>query len=196
MIGLYSAAIAAIVLFVVLVSAAKRRSSRRKMGRYVKGNLDLDGDLGTLASRTAVLISTDTVIDRTLVSSVVATYSLSGVSIGNDIGPVEVGVAHSDYTLAEIEAYLELATSWNETDLLDKEVQSRKIRRIGVFDSPVGGAGGAYMLNDGKPIKTKLNWIMTNGQGLNYFAYNLGTAAFSTTDPNVKIRGHANLWPR
>ncbi len=187
------------ILFTIalIVMAGKARPrKRRAMGRYVKGNLDMDIALGTLASKTAILDLTDTVIDRTLVSSVVATYTLSGVSIGADIGPVEVGVAHGDYTLAEVEAYLELATSWNEIDMIDKEIQSRKIRRIGVFDSPQGGAGGAYTLNDGKAIKTKLNWILTNGQGLNFWCYNLGTAAFSTTDPNVNIRGHANLWPR
>ncbi len=56
--------------------------------------------------------------------------------------------------------------------------------------------GGAYTFNDGKAIKTKLNWIMTNGQGLNYWCYNLGTSVFATIDSNVNIRGHANLWPR
>ncbi len=168
------------------------------MGRYVRGNLDIDQALGTLASKTAVLASTDTVIDRTLVSSVQATYTLSNIAEAANAGPIEIGVAHSDYTLAQVEEFLELATSWNETDLIDKEVQSRKIRRIGVFDSPAAATAGtgAYTLNDGKPIKTKLNWIMTNGQGLNYFIYNLGTAALATSDPNVNIRGHANLWPR
>ncbi len=167
------------------------------MGRYIRGNIDIAQLLGTLAARTAIEASTDTVIDRTLVSSVVATYSLANMTVGANDGPIEVVVAHSDYTLAEVEEFLELGTSWNETDLIDKEVQSRKIRRIAVFDTPASsGAGGAYVINDGKPIKTKLNWIMTNGQGLNYFLYNMGTSALATTDPTVFIRGHANLWPR
>ncbi len=168
------------------------------MGRYVRGNLDIDQALGTLASKTALTADTDTVIDRTLVSSVVATYTLSNLAEAANAGPIEVGVAHSDYTLAEIEAFLELASSWNETDLIDKEIQSRKIRRIGVFDSPAAATAGtgAYTLNDGRPMKTKLNWIMTNGQGLQFWFYNLGTAALATSDPNVNIRGHANLWPR
>ncbi len=177
---------------------AKHKRRRRNFNGYTKGNLDIDQSLGTLASKTAVLAATDTVIDRTLVSSVKATYTLSNLAEAANAGPIEVGVAHGDYTLAEIEAYLELATSWKETDLLDKEIQSRRIRRIGVFDSPAAATAGtgAYTLNDGKAIRTKLNWILTNGQGLNYWIYNLGTAALATSDPNVNIRGHANLWAK
>ncbi len=165
------------------------------MGRYIRGNIDLDIELGTLAAKTAVLGASDTVIDRTLISSLVATYSISNLTAAADDGPIEVGVAHSDYTLVEIEEFLELTTSWKETDMLDREILSRKIRRIGVFDNP-SVAGGAYTLNDGKAVKTKLNWIVTNGQGVNYWVYNRGTSALASTDPNVNISGHANLWPR
>ncbi len=174
------------------------RTNARRFGRYIKGNIDIDAALGTLAPKTAVLVASDTVVDRTLVSSIVATYSLSGLTQAENDGPIEVGVAHSDYSLAEVEAFLELDTSWSETDLTDREIMTRKIRRIGVFDTPSQEvtAGGAYTLNDGKPIKTKLNWIVTDGQGLNFFHYNLGTSALATTDPNGNIRGHANLWPR
>ncbi len=166
------------------------------MGRYVRGNIDIDMALGTLAAKTALLGASDTVIERTLISSVVATYSISDMTPLANQGPIEVGVAHSDYSLAEIEAYLELDTSWSETDLTDREIQSRKIRRIGVFDSAQGGALGAYTIRDGKAVKTKLNWIVTGGQGVNFWVYNLGGAALTTTSPNVNIRGHANLWPR
>lgn len=183
------------ILIVALAMMARKPRRRRRMGRYIRGNLDIDIDLGTLATKTAILGSTDTVIDRTLVSSVVATYSLSGMTAASGDGPLEVGVAHGDYTLAEIEGFLELTTSWKETDMLDREILSRKIRRIGVFDTPAT-VGESYTLNDGKALKTKLNWIVTNGQGLNFWVYNLGTSALETTDPNVNIRGHANLWPR
>ncbi len=185
-----------IILIATAMMARKGRAPRRRsMGRYVRGNIDSDLGLATLAAKTGVLTPSDTVIDRTLISSVVATYSLSNWSVIADVGPIEMVVAHSDYTLAEIEAWLELPTSWKETDMLDREILSRKIRRIGVFDTPVT-TGGAYTLNDGKALKTKLNWIVTNGQGLNWMAYNRGTAAVATTNPNVNISGHANLWPR
>ncbi len=164
------------------------------MGRYIRGNLDIAIALGTLGADTGILAASDTVIDRTLISSVVATYSLSNLTATANAGPLEVGVAHSDYTLAEIEAWIELPTSWKETDMLDREILSRKIRRIAMFDFPVGGTG-AYTVNDGKAVKTKLNWIVTNGQGLVFWIYNRGTVALAD-NANVDISGHANLWPR
>jgi len=164
------------------------------MSRYVKGNVDEDFALGTLAANTAILEASDTVGERTRITSVDVIYTLAGMTASDNAGPIEVGFAHSDYTLAEIEEFLELTTSWNEGDLLDKEVSSRLIRRIGVFDTPAT-AGESYTLNDGKAIKTKLNWILNAGQGLNWFAYNQGGAALATTDPNVHIVGHANLFP-
>ncbi len=186
-----------IEIFILIISMmmARKPRRRRRMGRYIRGNIDLDASLGTLAPKTAVLDPTDTVTERTLVSSVVATYSISNMAATTNAGPIEVGVAHGDYTLAEVEEYLELQSSWEEADMIDKEIASRKIRRIGVFDAPVA-TSGAYTLNDGRPIKTKLNWILTGGQGLNFWFYNLGTAALATSDPNANTRGHANLWPR
>ncbi len=172
---------------------AKKRS-KRSMGRYVKGNVDEDFALGTLAANTAVLEASDTVGERTRITSVDVIYTLAGMTPSDNVGPIEVGFAHSDYSLAEIEEFLELTTSWNEGDLLDKEVSSRLIRRIGVFDTPAS-AGESYTLNDGKSIKTRLNWILNAGQGLNWFAYNQGGSPLATTDPNVHIVGHANLFP-
>ncbi len=166
------------------------------MGKYIRGNIEIDIPGGTLAGTTGLIGATvDQVGERMLVSSVVATYSLSGWTGGDNIGPVMVGLAHHDYTLAEIEAYLEHQTSWNEGDLVSQEIANRKIRRIGVFESP-GDVGADASLNDGKPVKTKLNWILVTGQGVNFWIYNQGSAAFATTDPNVHISGHANLWPR
>ncbi len=183
----------AVMAGLALLLLAKRKRGRA-MGRYVKGNVDEDFALGTLAANTGILEASDTVGERTRITSVDVSYTLSGMTPIDNSGPIEVGFAHSDYTLAEIEEFLELTTSWNEGDLLDKEVSSRLIRRIGVFDTPAS-AGESYTLNDGKAIKTRLNWILNAGQGLNWFAYNQGGVALATTDPNVHIVGHANLFP-
>ncbi len=167
------------------------------MGRYQRGNINVDIAGGTLAAVTAILGSTvDQVSDRMLLSSVVATYSFAGFTGGDNIGPVEVGIAHHDYTLTEVEQYLEAANSWDEGNLTTREVMGRKIRRVGVFPVQAASAGEAAVLNDGKQIKTKLNWILTEGQGLNFWIYNQGSAAFASTDPNAHIFGHANLWAR
>ncbi len=187
-----------IILLVILTGMAKRGRGRRRggFGRYIKGPIDLKIAGGTLAANTAVLGATQVVTERTWCSSVKATYGFSGFTGGDNIGPVSVGVAHSDYSLAEIEAYLEQTTGWNEANLVSKEISSRKIRRIGMFTIAAGSAGESSVLNDGKPITTKLGWMLSTGQGLNYYIYNHGSSPFATTDPDLEVDGHANLWPR
>ncbi len=188
--------IAEIILMALVVMMAKgRRPRKRSMGRYVRGNIAENIALGTLAANTTLLSATDTVNERTRVSSIVCTYSLAGFTPIENAGPILVGIAHSDYSVAEVEAWIELQTGWDEGDLGSREVANRYIRRIGQFDVPAA-ANQSIALNEGRPIKTKLNWILLQSQGLNFFCYNTGTAAVATTDPNVQVQGHANLWPR
>ncbi len=165
------------------------------MGRYIRGNIDLDFALGTLAPQDVVVQATqDTVNGRTLVSSVVATYTLQGYTVTDNVGPLQMGVAHPDYSDAEIEEWIELVTGWDEGDLISREKANRKIRRLGTFNPPLSIA--AESLNAGRPIKTRLNWILNQGTGLKFWTYNAGTVAIGTTDPDVHVSGHANLWPR
>lgn len=166
------------------------------MGKYLRGNLDEVLAVGTLAARTLVVQGGDeTVIERTFVSSMVATWSLSDVTSGANIGPLLVGVAHSDYTAAEIEEFIENLGSWNEGDLVSQEKAKRKIRVVGTFRLDAVG-DSSMVLGNGRPIKTKLGWILTTGQNLDLWAYNLGSVAYATTNPQMHVEGHANLWPR
>ncbi len=172
-----------------------KRKGRRKMGRYLRGPVDEDMALGTLASKDVVAqVFGSTVNERTLISSIVATYSMEGFTPGDDIGPIMVGVSHGDYTAAEIEEFLEGTAGWNEGDKIALERANRKIRRIGVFEDP-SSANQSVTLNDGRPIKTKLNWILNQGITLDVWAYNMGAQPLATTNPNVHVQGHANLWP-
>ncbi len=165
------------------------------MGRYIKGDIDETLNLTTLGAGTLVSTQFDNVVDdRTLVSSILSSWSLDDFTVGSGIGPVMCGVAHSDYTDAEIQAVIDATESWNESDLVAKEVANRKVRRIGVFQSPA--AAGFISLNDGKPIKTKLNWSLAEGQTLRLWAFNMGTVAIGTTVPTLHAQGHANLWKR
>ncbi len=192
--------IAAIVVAVVLVALggvamARRGRSRRRMGRYLRGNLDVNVSLGTLAASTGILGAvSDTVEEMSLISSIVCQYALQGKTLADDQGPISVGVAHSDYTLAEIEAWIEQTTGWAMGDKVAQEISKRLIRKIGVF--PEVANLGTAVLNDGVPIKTKLNWLLTTGQNINFWFYNEGGVALATTNPNGHVVGHANLWPR
>ncbi len=166
------------------------------MGRYIRGSVDEDLPGGTLAGKTVVGAGFDEAVqERTLISSLVATYSMNDYTPIASVGPVMVGVAHGDYSDAEIEEWIETTGSWDEGDLVQQEVASRKIRKIGVFEEPAAATQNA-VLNDGKPIKTKLNWILNQGITLKLWIYNMGTGAFATTDPRIRAEGHANLFPK
>ncbi len=165
------------------------------MGKYIRGNIDENLQLGTLAGKTLISDTWDeTVVERTLVSSIISTWALGGMVAGQ--GPILFGVAHSDYSDAEIEAVIENAGSWNEGDKTSQEVSKRQVRIIGTFVGELDSGTVDTRFNDGVPVKTKLNWILTTGDTLKMWAYNLSGAALSTADPNVTANGHANLWPR
>ncbi len=174
----------------------KRRYSRRKsrQGKYLPGNVDRDIPLGTLASNTAILTALPSVTEKPLLSSIKTTWGLAGVTPADNVGPVIVGYSHSDYTLSEVEAWIERgAGSWSQGDKIAQEISNRLIRKVGQFAIPAA-VGESTTLNDGKPIKTKLRWMLITGQTINIWTYNAGSVAFSTTDPNVQVQGKANLF--
>ncbi len=167
------------------------------MGRYIRGKVGTTLNLGTLGATTLISKVLDGVVEeRTLVTSIVATYALADFTNAIGDGPIAVGVAHSDYTDAEVEAFIENTGSWTEGDKVSQEVSKRQVRIIGVLESSVADSQGSIALNEGKPIKTKLNWILTTGKTLRLWAYNMGDSALATTDPDLTIIGHVNLFPK
>jgi len=170
--------------------ASRRRKSR---GRYLRGRVDESLQLGTLASNTLISNTWDEVaVERTLLSSIVSTWTLDQLT--GSQGPLIFGVAHSDYTDAEIEEVIENTGSWDAGDKISQERAKRLVRQIGVFVGTRPGAElGDVEVNDGKPIKTKLNWILTTGDTLKMWVFNTGLA-LSVTDPQMRAEGHANLW--
>ncbi len=166
------------------------------MGRYIRGDMDEQLGLSTLGAKVAIKGNFDQVVNgRTLVSSVVAAWSMTSFTKSTGDGPILVGIAHGDYSAAEIEEFLEATGSWDEGDLVQQEIAKRKIRRIGIFENPADEAA-SVSLNNGTKIKTKLNWILNDGATLSLWAYNTGTSPLATTNPTVQALGHANLWPR
>lgn len=164
------------------------------MAGYLPGNIDIDLGLGTLPTKSGVPIDTQVVGEKRRVSSIKVTYTLSDWQVASNAGPVLVCVAHSDYTQAEIDAWIERTGAWSQADLIAEEVRRRKIRRIGIFPIP-SVDGDSTVLNDGKPISTKLNWTLLTGQGLKFHCYNLGTANLIGSS-NANFQGVAHLWPQ
>lgn len=172
-----------------------KHTPKSRSRKYLRGSVDESVLGGTLAAKTVISAIFDEVVqERTLASSIVATYAMGNWTIGSGRGPVMIGIAHSDYSDAEIEAMIESTGSWDEGDLVQQELAKRKIRRIGIFAAPDNSSEDA-VLNDGNPIKTKLNWVLLQGQTLRLWIYNTGTAAFATSDPVFHCQGHINLWP-
>ena len=181
-------ALAVITGFTAL--AKRGRGKGRSMGRYIKGRVDEELSLSTLATKTLTATTFDeTVNERSLVSSIVATWSVRDATAGE--GPILVGVAHGDYSNAEIEEVIENLGSWDEGDKVSQERAKRLVRQIGTLTLVSGDA----VLNDGKAVKTKLNWVLNQGVTLKIWAYNLGLGSL-TTGGVVQAEGHANLWPR
>ncbi len=163
---------------------------RRKFRRYLKGKLDETLPLGALAASALFTQAVGaTVNERTFVSSMVADWSTSEHT--PDQGSMRVGVAHGDYTTAEILAWIENTGSWNEGDKINQEIAKRLIREIGVFS----GALAQETLNDGKKIQTKLGWILLQGQTLRLWVLNEDDTIL-TTGTDVIVGGHVNLWPQ
>ncbi len=170
----------------VTLAVNKGRGKRR---RYLAGVVDEDLALTTLASLDVVAGIFDNVVnERTFCSSVDATWNRSGGTIGE--GPIIVGLAHSDYSPAEIEEFIENTGSWNEGDLVNQEIAKRKIRIVGAFPGDAADEG----LSDGEKIHTKTKWVLLQGQSLQQWAYNRSAGAL-TTGSAILTEGVAHLWP-
>ncbi len=189
--------IEAFILIAMLAMAKKSPKRRRRMGRYLRGKIEEDNDLGALAAKDVTIFSTELVTENTWLSSIRSTWSLKDLAVVTDDGPVIVGVAHTDYSAAEIEAFLESTGTWDVGNLITQELAKRKIRIVGTFE--LGLAAGETQhtatLNDGRPIHTKCGWMLNTGQGLTVWIYNAGASAL-TAGSALHNYGHANLWPR
>ncbi len=173
------------------------RRGRRKFRRYLKGRVDFELSLGTLAGNDVLSgAETNVLTESAWLSSVKCTWSLIDFSTGTQDGPLWVGVAHSDYSDAEIEAWIEEGASWDVGDVVaTREVNRRLCRQVGVFQNLSTNAAGSDALNMGRPITTKCGWMLNTGQTVRFWVYNSGSGALAT-GAFVHINGHANLWPR
>ncbi len=147
----------------------------------------------TLAAKTLVSQSSETVVDTARISSVKCGYGITGFTPADGVGPFLFGVAHSDYTNGEIEAYIEQSGSWDLGDKQSQEVRSRRVKILGVIGQNASGVQN-MVFNDGRQNKAKLNWIMSEGDGLDFWVYNMGDAAVATTVPQFVAFGNASIW--
>ncbi len=175
--------------------ARKRGGGRRtNFQNYMKGAINVDVVPGALVTLAAISGITPAIVDTTRVSSIRTTITLSSFTPAINEGPLLAYVAHSDYTDAEIAGYIVAAGSWDRGDMIAREVRSRRIRILGVLESPANSTQ-AVAMNDGRSMHAKLNWLLTEGQRLKLGVFNTGSLVLNTTTAsNINFYGHANLW--
>ncbi len=170
------------------------RNPKRKFRKYVRGKIEVDLSLGSLAASVVIGENfANTVTETTWCTSVKSSYALSNYTQNAGDGPVTVGIAHSDYTDSEIEEWVELVGGWDVGNLVAQEINKRKIRQVGVFDAPLTTAD-ISRLADGRMIRTKCGWMLNSGDTLKVWCFNQGASAL-TSGGVVHLSGHANLWP-
>ncbi len=174
-----------------LLGAAKRRRRRRRL--FVP-RVAASHALVALASNDLSLTAFPSALDQecwAVSMDVVATLH----SLTANEGPIIIGVAHGDYSAAEIEEWFEAGASWVKGDKVSNEHAARKCRMIGTFAQASSVAGTEYTMNNGNPKRVKLGFLIEDGQTLSLWAYNEGTATL-TTGAIVEIKGKIYLSPR
>ncbi len=99
-------------------------------------------------------------------------------------GPLVVGLAHGDYTVAEIAEALNITGMENPGDKTAKEQGRRQVRRAGQFSGVVGDE----VLNDGKTIRTRSKFMVETTQAPAFWAQNKSSATL-TTGTLIKVSG-------
>ncbi len=129
--------------------------------------------LSTLAGVTAIVTGLTAAADGAYrLVSCIGIHSVLGLTAGE--GPITIGFAHSDYTVVEIKEAIESAASISVGDKIANEKTNRLVRVIGEV------AAERPMLNDGMPVKTRLNWLIPIGKFVNIFSYNNNSGALTT----------------
>ncbi len=123
------------------------------------------------------------------IMTVDVSWGLADLGATSDDGQ-EFGLSHSNYTNAEVEACLEAAGSIDQRDKVAQEAANRLVRTIGTFTG-APGTGAGLSFNDGRRVKTKLNWAIGIGDTVNVWIRN-GSGTVYTTGATVNAVG--DVW--
>ncbi len=139
-------------------------------------NFDNSRPLLTLAAATGIIQSLTDDLATEGYYAVSMDVAIAAEQLDAADGPVDIWIKARDWTLAEFEEYLELATSFSRVDLRQKEIGRRgtTIKHIGMI-TPTELA-----LNDGKVMRVKLGIYVPEGQSLDLVYYNSNDAVMTT----------------
>ncbi len=144
--------------------------------------------LGTLGSTTWIISELlDNPSQELYAISADLNWSMSNIT--SPQGPIAVGLAHSDYSVAELKEWFQ-STNTLTGDKIEQEESRRLARDVGIFQASNIALGHAG-LNDGNTIRTRLRFRIEDGKSLVAWAANLGGEALSVTSPVVEVYGKA-----
>ncbi len=167
-----------------------KKGSRRFNLRRVK--VAASTALGALATLDVVSAAlTSTAADKYRVISAKLAYTWLDIAAVIDDG-AQFGLAHSDYSAAEIEECLEATGNIDLGDKIAQEQGNRLVRQIGTFGSLQGAVvGGGRVWNHGEMIHTKLNWLMSASDTLVLWVRNTSGVVYTT---GSSIGATGDLW--
>ncbi len=142
------AVIVAITGYIVLVSAAKRRSTRRMPLQPLRFTTTLS--LGTLASNTVITTPTVDSLEQDFhIVSTDLSVTLRNITAGE--GPIEFGLSEQGYSVTEVNECLDASPLSQYGP--EQERSRRRVRLYGAFSA---SEGADETINDGRPIRRKM----------------------------------------
>ncbi len=187
--GVERSMIEIIMTLVLAVLLAKRKPSRRRRFNLRMVRINNRVAMGALDTLTVTSGSITTAANDTYrLMSVKASYSWTDIAAVADDG-FTFGLAHSDYTSAEIEECLESQSSIDLGNKVAQEQANRLVREIGTIRSTPGATiAGSAIFGNGRLVKTRLNWAMNTGDTLNVWVHNASNVIW-TTGSNLNVAG-------
>lgn len=143
--------------------------------------------LGALGSTVSVKSGSQLAIEedfRIIKSSVL--LKVEGMT-GNE-GPVIIGIADNELTVAEISECLVTDGPLNRSDRGKQEEAERAVFPICIVQNE------NEMPNNGMPIEKTLRWTFSNTDGWTFFAFNMTTGALTTGGTVYFFATHYGVW--
>ncbi len=149
--------------------------------------------LGALANQSAILIGTNIdTLERYRMIKLELFATVTELTTGEGTGLL-IGIADGDFTLADIEASIELSGPLgpNDKDLADRA--DRYTKWLGAIDRETGVTGIFENEHGGHEMAKTIRWTFARTKSWNYFVYNLGPTI--TTGATVQIRAKSfGVW--
>ncbi len=178
-----------------LREAVPKRYPKKRRFNLRKVKIESSLAVGALAASDVTSSAlTATSANKYRVTSVKCSYMIADLPALAD-GGYQFGIAHSSYTAAQIEEAIEATGAIDIGNLVSQEQANRRVREIGTIGGSQGTAvGGEILYNEGRPVKTKLNWNIGIGDTLVMYVRN-GSSVIYTTGALLKSKGEMWVTP-